>query len=73
MLKQKYLHKAKLKECTFLTSLVTSTMTLVTLLFPRVVNKFKRQVKDKLNKLCFFIDFIDTAGGICTMALVRTR
>jgi hypothetical protein len=61
-LKQKYIHKAKIKECAFLASLSdldhdfddTSTSSLSD-------ERLEWRVEAKLNNLCFFVD---NAGGL---------
>lgn len=55
------IHKAKLKECTFLTSLSDLDND-----FDHTSSSSYNEVKNKLNGLCFFAN---TTWGLCTMAL----
>jgi hypothetical protein len=56
VIKQKYLHKAKLKECAFLDSFndLDNDYGHISSLLSN--DELKRRVEDKLNELSFFID-----------------
>jgi hypothetical protein len=67
-LKQKYLHKAKIKERTIFASLSDLDHDSDDTSSSSCGEELERRVEDKLNRLCFFADIV---GGLCTMALVE--
>jgi hypothetical protein len=65
-LKKKYLHKARIMEHAFLASLIELNHDSDDVASSSSDEEIDRWVEDKLNGLCFLVD---TAGGLCTMAL----
>jgi hypothetical protein len=66
VLKKKYHQKAKIKERAFLASLSDLNHDFNDVISSSSDEETKRQVKDKVNEMCFITD---TAGDLCNMAL----
>jgi hypothetical protein len=65
-IKDKYLQKAKIKVCAFITSLSDLDHNSDDEASSSSDEETDRRVEDKLNRLCFIAY---TTGGLCTMAL----